>query len=116
MRAMMVQAHRLAYFGLEFGGDVGIFFQEVAGILAALANTLALVAEPGAGFFYNIVQRANVEQVAHARDTLAVHNVELSLAEGRGGLVLYDFNFRARAHHVIALFYGGDAADIDAHR
>ena len=57
-----------------------------------------------------------VEHVAFAADALAVENVELGFAEGRGDFVLDDFDLGARADYGVAFFDGGDAADIDADR
>src|SRR5207248_9009502 len=105
----------LADFLLDLTGDVFIVFQELFGVLTALANALALVAEPGAGFLHDIVDSGEVEHVAFARDAFAVHDVEFGLAEGRGGLVLHDLYFGARADDRVAIFDGGDAANIHAH-
>src|SRR5208283_1035766 len=40
------QPQRLAHFGLDLGRDVLVVLQELLGILPALADALALVAEP----------------------------------------------------------------------
>src|SRR5262245_50271909 len=37
--------------GLDLGRDVGVGFQKRFGVLAALAEALAVIGEPGAGFF-----------------------------------------------------------------
>ena len=90
-----MQADGFAHFSFELGGDVFVLFQELLGILAALADALATIAEPGAGFLNDVVQNAQIEHVAGAGDAFAVHDVELGLAEGRGGLVLNYFDLSA---------------------
>src|SRR5271166_1744254 len=109
------QAQGFAHFGVELGHGVFIVFQELAGVFAALADALAFVAEPGAGFFEDVVVHGDVEQIAFARDAFAVEDVELGFAEGRGDFVFDDFYAGARAGDYIAFLDGGDAADIHAH-
>src|ERR1019366_4035562 len=106
----------LAPLGIHFGKDVLVFFQEGAGVFAALPDALACVAVPCAGFFDDVVAHRQVEHVAFAAYALAVENVELRLAKGRGHLVLYDLDLGAVAGYHVAFFNGRDAADIDAHR
>jgi hypothetical protein len=50
------------------------------------------------------------------RDPLAVHHVELRLAERRRDLVLHDLHARAAADDLVAVLDGADAPDVDAHR
>src|SRR5271163_3666490 len=96
LRGALSQSQRLAYLGVEFGHDVLVVFQELAGILAALADALAFVAVPRAGLFDDVVVRSQIKQIAFARDALAVENVELGVAEGRGNLVFDHFYASAR--------------------
>ena len=42
----MTQSQRLAHLGVELGHDVLVVFEELAGILAALTDAFAFVAEP----------------------------------------------------------------------
>ena len=72
--------------GFEFGADVFVFFQENAGVFAALAHTFAGVADPSAGLFENTFVHAEVDEVAFAGDTFAVENVEFGFAEWCGDL------------------------------
>src|SRR5512135_3777151 len=44
------QAQVLAYFRIQLGIGVAIVFQELAGILATLADAFVFIAEPGPGF------------------------------------------------------------------
>ena len=55
-------------------------------------------------------------QLALARDALAVVDVELRLAEGRGDLVLDDLDLGARPDDRFAVLQRRDPADVDADR
>src|SRR5579859_2010415 len=102
--------------GFELGGYVPIFLQELLHVFPSLADPFALVAEPGAGLFDDLFGHAQVEQVALAGDALTVHDVEFSLAKWGGRLVLHDLDLGPGAHDDVAVFDGGDAPNIDAHR
>src|SRR5713101_2717555 len=104
----------LAHFRFELDHGVFVVFEELAGVFAALANAFAFVAVPGPGFLQNILVRRQVEQIAFARNALAVHNVEFGLAKGRRDFILDDFDFGARADHHVTFFDGGDAPDINS--
>src|SRR5260370_6824810 len=112
---MIFQAHSFAHFDFEFGGSVLIFLEVNLGIFAALADAFTVVAVPGAGFFHDVVEDAQIEHIAQVRDALAVHDVEFSLAERSSSLVLHNFNPGAGADYDVAFFQGLDAADIHAH-
>src|SRR5712692_5568011 len=75
------QAERLAHLGFELGIDFLVVFEELARILAALANALALVAEPSAGFLEQVEIHGQIDEVTFARDAFAVHDVEFSFTE-----------------------------------
>ena len=81
-----------------------------------MGQVLALEAVVGAALFDDVGRDRPVEQVAHGVDALAVADVELDLAEGWGELVLHDFDPRAVAEDVVALFEGADSADVEADR
>ena len=51
--------------GLDLAGDVGIALEEGLGVLAALADALAVVGEPGAGFLDHAGLDAEVDELAH---------------------------------------------------
>src|SRR5665213_159539 len=53
---------------------LGIVAQECLGILAALAEPLAVVGQPGAGFFDDACLDAEIDQFAHFRNAFAIHN------------------------------------------
>ena len=80
-----------------FWRQFGMLLQEHAGVFAALAQPLPFEAEPGSGFFDDSLLRAQIEQVAFAREAFAVKNVDLRFAERRRDLVLDDFDLGAIA-------------------
>src|SRR5664280_1126045 len=110
------QAERLAHVGLDLHGDVLVFLQKLLGVLAALADAFALIAEPRTRLLHQASSDRQVEQVAFARDTFAIHHVELGFAERRGGLVLHDFYPGARAHDLVTILDRADAPDVDTNR
>jgi hypothetical protein len=61
-------------------------------IVLALADALALVAVPGAGLVDEVVGHAELDDLALARDALAVQDLELGLTERRRDLVLDDLD------------------------
>src|SRR4051794_578961 len=95
--------------------DLGVVLQVLLDVLAPLAEPLAVVGEPGAALLDDPLLDGEIQQVAGFRDALAIHHVELRLAERRGDLVLDDLHARAAADHDVAVLDAGDAADVDAH-
>src|SRR5437879_6302341 len=116
LRRRSDQSQRLSYFGVQLGHHIFVVLEELAGIFTSLADALALVAEPRAGLFKDVVVDRQIQQIAFARDAFPVEDVELGLAEWGGDFVLHDFDFGARASDDVAFFDGGDAPDIDADR
>src|SRR5205823_755739 len=51
----------LAHRGLDFGGHVGILLEEGFGVFAPLADALAVIGEPGAGFLHHAGLHAQVD-------------------------------------------------------
>ena len=54
---------------------VGIVFQELAGVFAALADALAFISVPGAAFFDDILRGSQVQQVPFLGNTFAINDV-----------------------------------------
>src|SRR5208337_558714 len=75
------QSQLFADFGFELDHGVFVFFEESAGVFAALADALTFIAIPGAGLLDDVMKSGDVEQIALARDAFAVHDVELGFAE-----------------------------------
>src|SRR5205814_5941417 len=105
----------LADRGLDFLGDVGVRLEKRLGVLAALADALAVVGKPGAGFFDDPGLDPEIEDLAGLRDALAVHDVELDLLERRGELVLDDLDPGLVADDLVAFLDHADAANVEAH-
>src|SRR6185436_18512485 len=94
----------------------GIFLEEFPGVLAALADALGAIREPGARLLDHISFHAEVEQFTRLGDTFPVDDVELDLPEWRGDLVLDYFHAGLVADDLVALLDLADAADVEADR
>ena len=70
---------------------------------------------PGAGLLDEGLLDRRVEDRARLRDALAVDDVELGLAEGRGELVLHDLDLRANPDRLRALLDRVLAAHVEPH-
>src|SRR5262245_8249929 len=66
------QAHPLAEPAVDLGPDVGVVPEELPGVLAALADPLAVERVPGARLLHHLVVDAEVQEVAFLADPLAV--------------------------------------------
>src|SRR5205823_9897631 len=73
----------------------GILLKPLPRVVTTLADALALVGVPGAGLLDDPLLDAGVEHGAGLRDALAIHDVELGLAERRRQLVLHDLDLGA---------------------
>src|SRR3989338_470176 len=109
-------AERFAHPVLDFKGDFRMLAQVFARVILALADLVTLVCIPGAGFFQQFVLHAQFDDLAFARDALAVQNIEECFAERRRDLVLHHLDTRLVADHFVAFLDRADAADIEAHR
>src|SRR5262245_51424874 len=106
----------LSHLRLDGRRDVRVVPQEVARVLAALADALAAEGVPGAGLLDDTVLGAEVDQLAVLRNTLAVEDAYLGLAERRRDLVLHDLDLGAAADHLVAVLDRAQATDVEAHR
>ena len=59
---------------------------------------------------------AEVKDLTYLRDTITVANLELSLAEGRGHLVLHHLHTYHAANGLFAVLQRRDLADVEAYR
>src|SRR6478752_668264 len=82
---------------LDLGRDIRLLEEEVARVLLALAELLAVVGVPGARLLDDAVLDAEVDETPLAGDAHAVEDVELGLLERRRHLVLDDLHARAVA-------------------
>src|ERR1700691_3294510 len=77
---------------LDLVGHIGVFQQEVAGVLLALPQLFALIGEPRPGLTNEAMVHTHADQRAFFADALAVENVELGLLERRRHLVFDDLD------------------------
>src|SRR5690606_18766244 len=82
---------------------VRILLEELLGILAALPDALAAIGEPRPCLLHDPGLHAEINQFACLGDTLAIHDVEFDLLEGRRDLVLHHLHAGLVAHHFLAL-------------
>src|SRR5262245_5885378 len=106
----------LPYVRFDRSRDFGVLAQEVARVLASLADALAVERVPGAGLLDDALLGGDVDQLAFLRDAGAIEDVELGLAERRRDLVLHDLHLRAAADHLVAVLDGAEPADVEPHR
>src|SRR6202008_1189710 len=91
-----------------------VTLQVRARIVLALPDAVALVGIPGAGLLDDALGGAELDDLPLAGDPLAVHDLELRLAEGRRHLVLHHLDAGHVADDLIAVLDGADAADVEA--
>ncbi len=103
-------------FVLDLGEHLHVLFQEITGVVATLAESLAVVAVPSPGLVDDVRLDGEVEHVTAAADALTEEDIELADLERRGHLVLDDLDPRAVADGLVADLDRADAADIEALR
>src|SRR4051812_15254314 len=86
------------------------------GVLAALADALAVIGEPRARLLDHAGLVAEIDQLAGLADAFAVHDVELDDLERRRDLVLDHLDPGLVADHVVAVLDRADAADVEPDR
>lgn len=89
-------------FGIDFVGDIRVFFQPNAYIVFTLADFCAVVAVPCTGFLNDVMFDAQVNQFAFPADAFTVKNIEFGLTERRRNFVFDDFDFGFVTNNVIA--------------
>ena len=77
-----------------------MLLEENAHILFALANSVFLIAVPGAGFFHDAVGNTKIDQFAKLGNALAVEDFEFGILNGVH-LVLDDLDSRLVADDFI---------------
>ncbi len=105
-----------AHLVLDRLGDLGVLAEVVLGVLAALADALAVVGVPGARLLDDAGLLAEVDQLAGLAHALAVHDVELDDLERRRHLVLHHLDAGVVADDLVLVLERTDAADIEADR
>src|ERR1700733_4901128 len=89
------QSQLLAHLGFELDHRVFVFFQEGARVFASLADAFAFVAVPRARLLHDVMNRSDVEQIAFARNSFPVHDVEFGFTERCRHFVFHYFDFGA---------------------
>src|SRR5947199_4645278 len=110
------QPELLAHPGLDLRRDLGMLAQEVARVLAALADAVATEGVPCAGLLDDTLLGRDVDQLSLLGDAGAVQDVEPRLAERRRHLVLHHLHLAAAADHLVAVLEGAEAADVEPDR
>ncbi len=105
-----------AHLVLDLDRQVGVLAQELARVVLALADLLAVVGVPGAALLEHLGLDAHVDDLALAADALAVEDVELGGLERRRDLVLDDLDLGLVADDLLALLDRADAADVEPDR
>src|SRR5215218_6879047 len=101
---------------LDLAGQLGVVAEEVAGVLAALAELVAVVGEPGPRLLDQADVHADIQQAALLGDPLAVDDIELGRAERRGQLVLDHLGPGPVADHLGAVLQRLDPPHVEPDR
>src|SRR5687768_9061049 len=84
---------------LDLVVELGMLGEARLRVLAALPDPLATEREPRATLVDDVRLGGEVDEIAFARDSLTVEDVELDLLERRRHLVLHNLHARAVADH-----------------
>src|SRR5439155_966175 len=101
---------------LDLLRDLRVLLQELAGLVATLAEPRLAEADPGPRPLQHAGLDAEVEDLAQPVDALGKQDVELRLAERRRDLVLDHGRLGARSDRLFAVLDLADAPDVDPHR
>src|SRR6185369_14389015 len=103
VRRQQRDAQRLAHLVLDLARQFGVLAQELARVVAALADLLAVVGIPGTRFLQDMRGHAHVDDLAVAADAFAEQDVEFRRLERRRDLVLDDLHLGLVADRLLAL-------------
>src|SRR5204862_176174 len=78
--------------GLDLLKHGRVLIEVHAGVVAPLADSLALERKPGAALLDDACLCREIDDIAAVADPMTVEDVELDLAEGRSHLVLHDLD------------------------
>src|SRR5439155_17722950 len=109
-RRRPLQAQRSGELVFDLVPDLRVLAQEGLGIVASLAEPLAVVAEESTRLLDHAMLDAEVEQTTFARDADPVIDVELGQPERRCDLVLDDLRAHPVANGLRSLLEGLDSA------
>src|ERR1700730_16469624 len=97
-------------------GNLRIGLEKILCIFPALAEPLAIVGEPGPGFFDDAGLYAKIDQFAGLGYALAVHDIEFDLFKRRRQLVLHDLDARLISGDFVVVLDRSDPADVEPDR
>src|SRR5574337_119121 len=114
----LADRHQQAFAQLfvDLVGDGRVVAQELAHVLLALADAVAVVAVPGAGLVDQVFGHAQLDDLTLAGRAFAIQNLELALAERRRHLVLDHLDAGFRTDDLFALLDRADTTDVQPHR
>src|SRR5678816_3630134 len=101
---------------LDFGHQHRIVLQIHLRVFSALSNPLRAVAIHRTSLVDDPRLGSDIEHQARMADPLGVHDIELSLLERRGNLVLHDLHAYVRPDDVLLLLHRTNAANVETHR
>src|SRR5215471_10733736 len=93
-----------------------MIFEVCLGVLAALANALAVVGKPRSRLLDNAGLNPQIDQFTAFRYPFAIHDVEVDDLEWRRHFVFDDFYARLIADYLVSLLDRSDAPNIQANR
>src|SRR5690606_7597927 len=100
---------------LDVERHLGVLPEELARVVLALPDAIAVVAVPGAALLDDVAGRAQIEDLALSRRALAVQDVELRGLERRRDLVLDDLDPGLAADDLVAFLDRPGAPDVEPH-
>ena len=106
----------LANLVFDLPGEIGIFTQKFARIVAPLADFFSAVRIPGPCFIDDFCLHAQVDDLTQPADAFAIEDVKRRILERRGHLVLNNLDLGFVPDDFVTLLDAADTADINAHR
>ena len=91
-----------------------MIFEKGFGVLATLADSLALVGKPRARLLDHTGLNAEIDQFAAFRDAFAVHDVKVDNFKWRCHFIFYNLNTSLVANHLVPILDRADAPDVKA--
>src|SRR4029077_13517843 len=94
--------------------NLAVIFEKGFGVLATLADSLALVGKPGTRLLDHTRLNAQIDQFAAFRDAFAVHDVKVDHFKWRRHLIFYNLDTSLIADHLVSILDRADTSDVKA--
>ena len=94
--------------------NLAVIFEKGFGVLATLADSLALVGKPRARLLDHTGLNAEIDQFAAFRDAFAVHDVKVDNFKWRCHFIFYNLDTSLVANHLVPILDRADAPDVKA--